>query len=60
MNSLQTSRIAFAVVASKIDDGLEIRREAACKSHKPDVALGLPLHPPIQLNAIHITVDVNL
>ncbi len=49
-----------AVVLAEIGDGLEVRRQAARQPHDFDVALAFPLKPAAGLNAVEVSIDVEL
>src|SRR5690606_18922954 len=51
---------AFTVVAAEVRDGLEVRGEAAGQPHQLYIALAFALQPAAGLDAIEITVQVEL
>ena len=48
------------VVAAEVGDRLEVRHQPAGQPHQLDVALGLPFEPAARLDAIEITVEIDL
>jgi len=50
----------WAVVLAEVGNGLEVRHQTSSQPHELDVALRLALQTAARLNAIEITVDVNL
>ncbi|MNQ60182.1 hypothetical protein D3C85_744530 [compost metagenome] len=50
----------FAVVFAEVGDGLEVRHQATGQPHQFDIALRLALKASARLDAVEITVDVDL
>jgi hypothetical protein len=49
-----------SIVLTEVGNGLEVRPQAAGEPHQLDVALGLTLQAAARLDAIEVTVDVDL
>jgi hypothetical protein len=54
------SQYGFTVVLAKIGNGPEVTGQSAHDSHEFDITLCLFLKLPIGLNAVHVTVNINL
>jgi hypothetical protein len=51
---------AGPVVLAEIRDGLEVRHQVAGQPHQLDIALALELKPSARLDAIEISINVDL